>query len=180
MLDSRSRKLQSPALCPETETGSAKSRTLATPGVLSVSVNRQLPIKFWAPLRAPQVCPGWGWQTGGTSTVHGCHFLLAAASSVHVSNSATGTCSRRGSLGLPCQFLQNLGALGQDFRGHSHTGKCGIYIYKYLASFHRLHEQRPRSENPELWLALWRESHRAWEGEWNNRKLPSCFFALSQ
>lgn len=45
-------------------------------------------------------------------------------------------------------------------QGNAH----GIYIYKYLPSFHCLHEQRPSVENPELWAAFMRESHRAWEG----------------
>lgn len=160
-------------------TVSAKSRILATPGVLSVSykvldISKRSTGMSRVGLAA-RCQPGTG-----TSTVYWCNFLLASAPSVHVSISATGTCSRRGPLRLPCQLLQNLGAPGQDFSGHSHTGKCSIYIHKYLTSFYCLHEQRPRVENPELWVALWRESCRAWEGEWNNWTLPSCSLGLSQ
>lgn len=115
-------------------TVSAKPRSLATPGVLSVSYKVLDISKHSTGMSRVGLADRCQLGTG-TSTIHWCNFLLASAPSVHVSIGATGTCSCRGRLRLPCQLLQNLGALGQDFSGHSHTGKGSIYICKYLTAF---------------------------------------------
>lgn len=131
-------------LCPETESNrlcKIKKRGFfkATPGILSVSLKGGLPIKFWTAPRAAtgrtragqadRCHPGSGTSPGLSAALQPRHFLLASAPSIPVSIRAIDTLSRRVSLALPCQLLQNLGALGQDFRGYSQTGKCPGHLH---------------------------------------------------
>lgn len=190
-----SHKLQSPMLCPETESNKlCKIKKLglfkATPGILSVSLKGGLPIKFWTAPRAAtgrtragqadRYHPGSGTSPGLSAALQPRHFLLASAPSIPISIRAIDTLSRRVLLALLVNSCKTSEPWARTSEGTAKQGNAqDIYIYKYLTSFHCLHEQRPGAEDPELRAGLWRESCRGWDGEWNSWKLPSCPFGLS-